>query len=93
MRDCSCILVYANKQDMKGAIKATEIPEMLGLDQLTNHHWQVQPSCAKTGDGLYMGLDWLIANAVQADKDLRKRSKIPERELKSSGWTVPNTVV
>lgn len=68
MRDCNCILIYANKQDSKGAVKATEIPELLGLDTLSDHRWTVQPSCGRTGDGLEHGLDWLMENALEAQR-------------------------
>jgi len=86
MRDCNCLLVYANKQDMKGAVKATELHQMLGLNRLTNHSIKVQPSCAKSGDGLKSGLDWLMETAKTEEKLSRKRRKMPEQELKSSGW-------
>ncbi|KAG8390499.1 hypothetical protein BUALT_Bualt01G0089700 [Buddleja alternifolia] len=53
------ILVFANKQDMKGAMSAMEVCEGLGLRDLKNRKWHIQGTCALKGDGLYEGLDWL----------------------------------
>jgi len=58
LRDCIA-LVFANKQDLPGAISAAEITDKLGLHSLRNRPWYVQSTCATTGDGLYEGLDWL----------------------------------
>jgi small GTP-binding protein len=58
LRD-TIILVYANKQDLPNAIKPQELGIRLGLNTMTNRLWQVQGTCATTGDGLYEGLDWL----------------------------------
>lgn len=58
MRSAICI-VFANKQDMPGALTAAEITDRLGLTQLRNRKWFVQRTCAHTGEGLYEGFDWL----------------------------------
>jgi small GTP-binding protein len=58
LRD-AVVLVYANKQDLPNAIKACELGSKLKLNTLSNRPWLVQGTCAKTGDGLYEGLDWL----------------------------------
>ena len=58
LKDAS-LLVFANKQDMPKAMSASEIQEKLGINDLRGRQWFVQPCCAKTGDGLYQGLDWL----------------------------------
>eukprot|EP01026_Neomeris_dumetosa_P016404 TRINITY_DN1622_c0_g2_i1.p2 TRINITY_DN1622_c0_g2~~TRINITY_DN1622_c0_g2_i1.p2 ORF type:complete len:192 (-),score=19.32 TRINITY_DN1622_c0_g2_i1:252-827(-) len=55
----SAILVFANKQDMKGALTTAEICEALGLPELRGRKWHVQGSIATRGEGLYEGLDWL----------------------------------
>eukprot|EP01018_Ginkgo_biloba_P028586 Gb_41120 [translate_table: standard] len=55
----SAILVFANKQDMKGAMSPMEVCEGLGLFNLHNRRWHIQGSCATKGEGLYEGLDWL----------------------------------
>ncbi|KAK4436150.1 ADP-ribosylation factor 1 [Sesamum alatum] len=53
------ILVFANKQDMRGAMTPTEVCQGLGLYDLRNRKWHIQGSSATRGDGLYEGLDWL----------------------------------
>ncbi|CAD5224493.1 unnamed protein product [Bursaphelenchus xylophilus] len=63
LRD-TVLLVFANKQDLPNAMSAAEITEKLGLHNLRNRDWHVQPTCAGTGDGLYEGLDWL-ANQLE----------------------------
>eukprot|EP01018_Ginkgo_biloba_P012415 Gb_10633 [translate_table: standard] len=57
----SAILVFANKQDMKGAMTPAEVCEALGLFNLRNRRWHIQGTCATKGEGLYEGLDWLAA--------------------------------
>ncbi|KAF3321544.1 ADP-ribosylation factor [Carex littledalei] len=58
----SVILVFANKQDMKGAMTPAEVCEGLGVYDLRNRTWHVQGTCALKGDGLYEGLDWLATS-------------------------------
>jgi len=53
------LLVFANKQDLPGAMKVQEVTERLGLNKLRNRQWYIQGASAPTGDGLYEGLDWL----------------------------------
>uniref|UniRef100_A0A0D9VJU5 ADP-ribosylation factor n=1 Tax=Leersia perrieri TaxID=77586 RepID=A0A0D9VJU5_9ORYZ len=69
----SVILVFANKQDMKGAMTPLEVCEGLGLYDLKNRTWHIQGSCALKGDGLYEGLDWL-ANTL---KELQASGRLP----------------
>ncbi|CAB4026519.1 ADP-ribosylation factor 2, partial [Paramuricea clavata] len=54
------LLVFANKQDLPGALKAEEIREALELDSIKSHHWQIQWCSAVTGENLLHGIDWLI---------------------------------
>lgn len=49
------ILVYANKQDLPGAIKPNQLAEKLELDKLRNK-WHIQGTNAITGDGLCEGI-------------------------------------
>lgn len=60
----SAVLVFANKQDMKGALTTAEVCEALGLPALKGRKWHVQGSIAIRGEGLYEGLDWL-ANTLK----------------------------
>ncbi|KAK3254001.1 hypothetical protein CYMTET_36769 [Cymbomonas tetramitiformis] len=55
----SVLLVFANKQDLKGALSPPEVCEALGLMQMKSRKWHVQGTVATEGEGLYEGLDWL----------------------------------
>ena len=58
------LLVFANKQDLTGAMTPTDIAEKLGLSSLKGRLWHIQGCSAATGDGLHKGLDWLGENIV-----------------------------
>jgi len=64
MKD-AIILIFANKQDLKGALTPEEIPDKLGLHRIRDRNWYVQPCVATTGDGLNEGLTWLAQNYRQ----------------------------
>lgn len=55
----SALLVFANKQDLRGALSPAEVCEAMGLPQLKARRWHVQGAVAIKGEGLYEGLDWL----------------------------------
>ena len=54
------LLVFANKQDQDGALGAADISQALGLDTIKNRQWTIQQTCARKGEGLYEGFDWLV---------------------------------
>lgn len=57
------ILIFANKQDVKGALSVSEISKRLGLSSLSREHsWHIQDCCALTGEGLYDGMEWLTTS-------------------------------
>ncbi|XP_013421175.1 ADP-ribosylation factor-like protein 5B isoform X2 [Lingula anatina] len=60
----SAVLIYANKQDVKGAMSSAEISRQLNLTSIKDHSWNIQACCALTGEGLYQGLEW-IANTLK----------------------------
>merc|ERR1719461_1651221 len=61
------LLVFANKQDLPGALTCPEITDKLGLHTIRGRTWFIQSTCAVRGDGLYEGLDWLSKH-VTANK-------------------------
>eukprot|EP00760_Papus_ankaliazontas_P007674 PhM_4_TR13445/c0_g1_i1/m.103820/K07950/ARL5B; ADP-ribosylation factor-like protein 5B len=63
--ESAVVLVFANKQDVQGALNASEVSAALGLDEITTHEWHIQACCALTGDGLWDGMSW-IADRVRA---------------------------
>ncbi|XP_072522569.1 ADP-ribosylation factor 4-like [Salminus brasiliensis] len=58
LRD-TVVLVLANKQDLPKAMPVQEMAERLGLHTMKGRTWNIQPTCAVNGTGLYDGLDWL----------------------------------
>lgn len=58
MKD-AVVLVFANKQDQKEAMKPEQLQDRLGLNTLKDRIWYIQPCSATKGDGLYEGLVWL----------------------------------
>ena len=63
----AALLVFANKQDMEGALTAAQISEQLNLADLKHRQWTIFKCSAKLGDGLNEGLDWLV-NAIANKK-------------------------
>jgi len=55
------VLIFANKQDLPGALKPDDIRQRLELEAL-NKKWHIEPTIAPEGKGLYEGLDWLVAS-------------------------------
>lgn len=69
------LLVFANKQDIQGAMTPQEVQERLKLGQLKDKIWYVVPSCATTGEGLFEGLvSWFLLlygyEGMEADRTL-----------------------
>ncbi|KAI7870758.1 ADP-ribosylation factor-like protein 2 [Spinellus fusiger] len=54
------LLVFANKQDLAGALSEQEIRTALHLDSIKGHHWAIMSSSAVTGNNLFKGMDWIV---------------------------------
>ncbi|KAF2321039.1 hypothetical protein GH714_033075 [Hevea brasiliensis] len=52
LRDAT-LLVFANKQDVLGAMSVDEVADKLGLHALRQRCWYIQSSSSKFGQGLY----------------------------------------
>jgi signal recognition particle receptor subunit beta len=61
------LLVLANKQDLPNAVSVSELTERLGLHRIRDRPWNVQATCAMSGDGLHEGMEWL-SNAIKGVK-------------------------
>ncbi|EJT99030.1 ARF/SAR [Dacryopinax primogenitus] len=59
LRD-ALLLVFANKQDVPGAMTAARVSDGLALTELRDRQWQIVPCSAITGQGLFEGFDWLV---------------------------------
>ncbi|KAF3325807.1 ADP-ribosylation factor 3 [Carex littledalei] len=53
------VLVYANKQDLPGALDDAAITESLELHKIKNRQWAIFKTSAIKGEGIFEGLDWL----------------------------------
>jgi ADP-ribosylation factor-like protein 1 len=58
------LLVFANKQDLPGALSDAQISEGLGLPTLKNRQWAIFKASAIKGVGLYEGLDWYVTRFI-----------------------------
>ncbi|KAG1033263.1 hypothetical protein G6F25_010642 [Rhizopus arrhizus] len=54
------LLVFANKQDIAGALSEKEIKDLLGLEEIKSHHWAILACSAVTGDNLLKGMNWVV---------------------------------
>ncbi|KAK4481634.1 hypothetical protein RD792_012540 [Penstemon davidsonii] len=53
------VLLFANKQDLPGALDDAAITEALELHKIKNRQWSIFKASAIKGEGLFEGLDWL----------------------------------
>jgi hypothetical protein len=49
------LLVFANKQDQKGAMSEVEVSQALGLHAIKDRQWHICKSAATKGEGLSEG--------------------------------------
>jgi ADP-ribosylation factor-like protein 2 len=58
------LLIFANKQDLGGALSVQEISEVLQLhgDDISGRHWTIFGCSAMTGEGLENGVDWIVSD-------------------------------
>ncbi|XP_068673043.1 ADP-ribosylation factor-like protein 1 [Montipora capricornis] len=54
------LVVFANKQDMEGAMSASEVSTALGLAALKSRTWSIFKTSALKGDGLDEAMEWLV---------------------------------
>ena len=56
------LLIFANKQDIPGALTKEEIAAVLELETLGKRHWRIESCSAFTGEGLLEGFDWCVGD-------------------------------
>lgn len=54
------LLVFANKQDLPGALTSEQIRDILELPNIKTHHWRIFWCSAFTGENLLTGIDWIL---------------------------------
>jgi len=62
----AALMVFANNQDLPNALPSEQIAEKLGLSSLKSRQWAIFKTSAIKGDGLFEGLDWLVASLREA---------------------------
>uniref|UniRef100_H2Z964 ADP-ribosylation factor-like protein 3 n=1 Tax=Ciona savignyi TaxID=51511 RepID=H2Z964_CIOSA len=62
------LLVFANKQDLMTAAKASEIAEGLQLQEMKGRTWQIQACSALTGEGVQDGMEWVMKTVSKTKK-------------------------
>ncbi|KAK8815210.1 hypothetical protein WA158_003422 [Blastocystis sp. Blastoise] len=53
------LLIFANKQDVEGALTAPQLTEALNLSTIRDRKWTIVAGSAKNGTGVTQGFDWL----------------------------------
>jgi len=61
------LLVFANKQDLMGALSASDISTGLNLEAISGRSWNIQACSAKRGDGLEEGMTWAVERVRAKD--------------------------
>ena len=54
----SVLVVFANKQDIEGAMTVTEVANSLGLSIIKNRKYQIFKTSAIKGEGLDEAMEW-----------------------------------
>jgi ADP-ribosylation factor-like protein 3 len=54
------LLVFANKQDLPGALEPSEIAEGLNLFSVRDRAWQIEGCSAAQGIGIEHGMNWVV---------------------------------
>lgn len=55
------LLIFANKQDLKGSLSRKDIEQLLDLEKMKgSRHYRVEACSAVTGGGLKHGVTWLV---------------------------------
>ncbi len=62
------VLVFANKQDLMNAARASEIAESLNLHTIRDRAWHIQACSAVNGEGVKDGLNWISKNIQRKKK-------------------------
>jgi ADP-ribosylation factor-like protein 5B len=68
------LLVFANKQDARGACSAAELTDLLGLHAIRGRDWHIQGCVALTGGGLVDGMDWVSRRVRQGKGEVEGRT-------------------
>jgi small GTP-binding protein len=65
------VLVFANKQDLLNSLPVKDLIERLRLITCKSRPWMVQSACARNGDGIYEGMEWLAKECSKLEKTFK----------------------
>lgn len=54
------VLVFVTKGDINGALSENEIVGKIGLHGVRGRAWYIQSCDARSGEGIYEGVEWLV---------------------------------
>ena len=54
------LLIFANKQDIQGALTVQEISQILELNSIDKRHWSIVPCSAQLRKGIEEGFTWIV---------------------------------
>lgn len=60
------LMVFANKQDIEGAMTPSEISTALGLSALKNRTWAIFKTSAIKGEGLEEAMEWWVIVSIKS---------------------------
>mmetsp|Transcript_10493 Transcript_10493/g.34463 ORF Transcript_10493/g.34463 Transcript_10493/m.34463 type:complete len:519 (-) Transcript_10493:54-1610(-) len=93
---CACVLVWANKQDLEGAMPVVEVEErvreVMEAAKWSQERWTCMGAIATEGIGLYEGLDWLLEHICReqpmatASEEASKATPETEEEVLLTEW-------
>lgn len=66
------VLVFANKQDLEGALSAEEVSEGLKLGEIRHRKWKVVETCITENYGISEGMNWLMVGVLVFFDDCMK---------------------
>ena len=65
------VIVFANKQDLLGAVSEAELVDHLQLMNIKDRKWQIQLTSAKTSMGLTEGMQW-VSKVLEEERNKPK---------------------
>lgn len=58
------LVIFANKQDIEGAMTPSEVANALGLTSITTHKYQIFKTSAIKGTGLEEAMEWYVQSST-----------------------------
>jgi ADP-ribosylation factor-like protein 2 len=56
------LLIFANKQDLPGAMPLKEVGILLELGKIQTHHWKMFKASALSDENILEGINWIVSD-------------------------------